>query len=468
MATTQVRAAIYTRISRDVRGDMLGVDRQRKDCLAFCKSRGWEAVEILTDDDVSAYSRRRVRRGYRRLLQLVKDGNVNAVVAWHPDRLHRSPVELEGFIDIVEASGAKVATVQGGDYDLATASGRMNARIVGAVARHESEHKSERIRAQREQLALAGGFQGGRRPFGYTADGLTVVEAEAALIREAAERVLAGETLREIATDWNDRKIPTATGKTWHIPTLRGFLASPRLAGLRVHHGEVIGKAAWPEILDRGTHERLRLVLGDPRRHRPGRPPSQLLSSLLRCGVCGGVMHAGRNTNGGRRYTCTAKPGSVNCGKVSIAAEPVEEWISEAVVHVFEKSRTVQAAMRRKRNRRSGPDHPAEVLHDCQTRRKNLAAMFGSGDLRKAEWIEARRVLDEREAAARAKLVVPADDEIQSVVAEMHGDARTAWKSADIPARRRAISAVIAHINVAPAATRGRFDPDRVDPLWKV
>ena len=207
MATTQVRAAIYTRISRDVRGDMLGVDRQRKDCLAFCKSRGWEAVEILTDDDVSAYSRRRVRRGYRRLLQLVKDGNVNAVVAWHPDRLHRSPVELEGFIDIVEASGAKVATVQGGDYDLATASGRMNARIVGAVARHESEHKSERIRAQREQLALAGGFQGGRRPFGYTADGLTVVEAEAALIREAAERVLAGETLREIATDWNDRKI---------------------------------------------------------------------------------------------------------------------------------------------------------------------------------------------------------------------------------------------------------------------
>jgi DNA invertase Pin-like site-specific DNA recombinase len=73
----------------------------------------------------------------------VRAGRLDAVVTWHPDRLHRSPREVEAFIDIVNAAGIRVATVQAGEYDLSTASGRMTARVVGAVSRHESEHKSD-------------------------------------------------------------------------------------------------------------------------------------------------------------------------------------------------------------------------------------------------------------------------------------------------------------------------------------
>jgi hypothetical protein len=36
----------------------------------------------------------------------LKAGSLDAVVAWHPDRLHRSPCELENFIDLVDATGA--------------------------------------------------------------------------------------------------------------------------------------------------------------------------------------------------------------------------------------------------------------------------------------------------------------------------------------------------------------------------
>jgi hypothetical protein len=86
----------------------------------------------------------------------LKAGSLDAVVAWHPDRLHRSPCELEDFIDLVDATGATVAAMQSGECDLSTASGRMTARVVSAVARADSEHKSERIRRQREQAAAAG------------------------------------------------------------------------------------------------------------------------------------------------------------------------------------------------------------------------------------------------------------------------------------------------------------------------
>jgi DNA invertase Pin-like site-specific DNA recombinase len=85
----------------------------------------------------------------------------------------------------------------------------MTARVVGAVARAESEHKSERIRRQREQVPAAGQYHGGHRSYGYTSDGVHIHEDAAARIREAAARVLAGESVRSIAKDWNARGVPS-------------------------------------------------------------------------------------------------------------------------------------------------------------------------------------------------------------------------------------------------------------------
>src|SRR5262245_50374036 len=148
-------AAIYCRISDDRDGRGLGVARQEADCRRLADEKGWQIVEVFTDNDTSAYSGKR-RPGYERLVERVRAGEVKAVVAWHPDRLHRSPKELETFIDVVAAAKAKVVTVTAGAYDLATPSGRMTARVVGAVARHESEHKSERIRRKHRELAEHG------------------------------------------------------------------------------------------------------------------------------------------------------------------------------------------------------------------------------------------------------------------------------------------------------------------------
>src|SRR6478735_12439014 len=111
----QKRAAVYCRISDDRRGTEAGVDRQRKDCLALVEREGWELVvdsagkDTFTDNDISAYSGR-VRPAYQRLVEAVKAGAVDVVVSWHPDRLHRSPRELEDWISLQEATKTKVST----------------------------------------------------------------------------------------------------------------------------------------------------------------------------------------------------------------------------------------------------------------------------------------------------------------------------------------------------------------------
>lgn len=460
----KTRAAIYLRISQDRDGTMLGVDRQREDCVELCKRNGWAVIEEFVDNDISAYSKRKRRPSYQALLEALKDGRADAVVAWHPDRLHRSPRELEDFIDLVEATGARVATARAGEYDLSTDTGRMVARIVGAVARGESERKADRIGRQREQAARSGKYHGGRRPFGYERGGVVVNETEAELVREAVGRVLAGESMRVLADDWNARSIPTSSGGRWKITTLRTMLAGPRLAGLRVHQGDVIGDAVWPAIIDRETFERVRAVLGDPRRHQRGRPPAFLLSSLLRCGRCGEIMHAGtRAHDGARRWVCNKQPGKEACGRVAIVAAPLEELITEAVLYRVSSPR-VERAMR-KPKRTAGPDYGA-VINDGERKLEELAELFGAGELGRREWLAAKAKVDERLKVARRALAREQGTEALAPLRDV--DPRAAWASLDTERRRGVLGALIERVVVGPANGRSVFAPDRVEVVWRV
>lgn len=186
-----VRAGIYTRISWDPEGQRAGVERQRVDCEALCASRGWEIAQYFENNDASAYSGK-PRRAYERRLSAVEEGPITGIVTWHNDRLHRSPRELEAFIDLMERSGVRVAVVTGGDYDLTTPEGRFTARIVGAVARKESEDRSRRVRRKHLELAEQG------RPAGQLGWGVRS-ESKRELVREAAQKVLAGQGLMTIA-----------------------------------------------------------------------------------------------------------------------------------------------------------------------------------------------------------------------------------------------------------------------------
>jgi site-specific DNA recombinase len=338
---------IYSRISSDPKHDMLGVERQLKECRELAARLGGDVVDVFIDDDVSAYSGKR-RPRYEALLTAIVDKVGNGIIAWHPDRLHRSPRELESFIDLVEAHKTKIQTVQAGEYDLATASGRMTARVVGAVSRHESEHKGERVKAKLRQNAAAGKpMGGGTRCYGYADDKMTIVPVEAKFIRAACKKLLNGETLRG-TTQWlNTQGSTTVSGREWTPSRVRSFAVNPRYAGLRASgkgvDAHVTADATWKPIVDRATHDRLRSLLLDPARRRNRSARSYLLSSLLICGRCGNRMlsrpKSGRTdpVEGGtlRQYSCAADPGRMGCGRCSIRARELEEFIGDAVVAQF-------------------------------------------------------------------------------------------------------------------------------------
>ncbi|CAJ58959.1 MULTISPECIES: recombinase family protein [Frankia] len=303
-----VRPVGYVRISLDREGAGLGVARQTADLNDVADRLGLPRPEVVTDNDVSAYSKKR-RPGYEEVLAGIASGRWNVLLVWHVDRLTRSPKELEEIVDLANRTGLRIETVKGGRVDLSTGEGRLHARILGGLARYESEHRSDRVRRKMLQNAEAGLPHGGmRRPFGYEPDGMTVRPAEAEVIRWAVGGVIAGRPLRALVAELNDAGVATSQGARWSSSTLRGILVHGRVAGFRVHQGRILGPAAWPAIVDVARWELCRAVLTDPaRRSSPGNKPNRLLSGIAVCGRCAGAMRSGGNRAGQQMYRCRSQ-----------------------------------------------------------------------------------------------------------------------------------------------------------------
>lgn len=296
MEQVRPRAAIYVRISNDKAGAGLGVQRQEADCRALAARLGWAVAEVISDNDLSAYDRRKPRPGYRRLLAGLKSGEFTAVLAWHADRLHRRTADLDEFITVIESAGARVATVQGGDLDLSSPDGRMTARLLATIAQREIEHGHERMRRAKAQAAASGQWRGGRRPYGYEADGVTVREDEAEVIRYAAAQILAGRSMRALAAEVSAQGARTTTGKPFIGTTLRTVLLRPRNAGLIDHKGEEVGAASWPPILEEDTWRAVVGILRDPARVKyTGDGSPNMLTGVAKCGTCGLPVQAGKS-----------------------------------------------------------------------------------------------------------------------------------------------------------------------------
>lgn len=452
-----MNAVIYCRISDDRAGDSLGVTRQEADCRTLCDRNGWDVTEVLVDNDRSAYSGRR-RPAYQELLERLKAGAVQAVVAWHPDRLHRSPRELEAFIDLLDQTGAKVETVQAGYWDLSTPSGRLVARQLGAVARYESEHKAERQRRKHQELFEQGRPAGGDRCFGY--DGITVVDAEAALIRTAVDDLLAGRSLRSICTRWNELGVTTTFGNPWRPNVLRRLVMSAHIAGRRERDGWTVD-AIWPAIVPWETVQRLRVILTDPARRMNLRPRSYLLTGgLAVCGRCGGRLVARPKDTGARCYVCASGVPTHGCGGIRLLADDFEE----------DAERRLLVHLRRLVLPRPTPDTARLVaaLAEDEAALADLAVDFyANRSIGRAQFTAATSKLTERIQATRHQIAAAEGDRMAAEWATPQ-IAADAYRGATLEVKR-AIWRRYAHAVEVGPAVRGRnfYDPARVTVRWR-
>lgn len=463
------RAAIYARISSDPEGDRLGVQRQIDDCATVAERRGWTVSDQYVDDDRSAYSGRR-RPEYRRLLDDIRGGMVEAVIVYNLDRLHRQPRELEEFFDVCDAAHLDALASVEGDINLASHDGRFHARILGAVARKESDDKSRRIRRKALELAQAGEpGGGGSRPFGYLADRATVDPTEAQVIREAAARILSGGSLRATASDLNTRGVATVSGRPWTIQVLRRMLLSARLSGQREYHGEIVATGTWDAILTPGQTAQLRALLGAPERLTRRTVRRYLLSGgLLRCGRCAAVLVSRPRGDGQRRYVCAKGPGQTGCGTIAVMADPIEDLITQATWLRLD-SPALAMTLAGKVRQDAAAAGVQDGLTQDQAQLAELAEVYGQRVISLGEYLAARKPIQTRIDAARRQIGRITQTAALDRYVGHAGVLRSAWPDLPITRRHAIVAAILDHAVVSPAVHgRNAFDPSRVAPLWRV
>lgn len=442
------------------------MSRQIEDCRRYAERCGYVVEEVYVDDDISAWSGR-PRPQFERMLNDLRARRIGAVVAWHLDRLTRHPRELEAFIDLCDELRVELGCVTG-EVDLGSHIGRLTARMLGGLARYESDHKSERIRRKHEEIAAKGGVSGGgSRPYGYEPDKVTIRAAEAAIVRECAARLLAGEPVRSIAKDLNGRGVTSASGGTWSPQSLRRILASPRISGRRIHHGEIVAKAVWPAIISPKEGARIRALLANPQRRTNRSARRYLLAGLLVCSHCGERLVARPRDTGKRRYACAKGPGFAGCGRTYINADEVERFVTEAVLIRLDSAALQRTLERRQRKQPDAQRWLAE-MEQAQQQLAELGAAYGNREISMVELRAARKPIEQRLTNARKQLgKVSRSSVIDRYVGNGEG-LRAEWDSLDLSQQHAIVAAVLDSAIVGPGR-RGynRFDESRLTPVWR-
>ena len=456
-------AAIYARISKDSEGDGLGVARQIADCTAEVARRGWTLAGTYVDNDVSA-TRSKVRPEYQRMLADVRAGRINALVVWDVDRLTRTPRELEDIIDFADRQGLELASI-GGVIDLATPQGRLVARMKGSVARHETEQQSRRLKRKFQERAEAG------KPhsfaaFGYRRrdDGTDEFDPDQAeVIRSAAKMLLSGMSLRSTTAELNARGSTSPRGLPWASATLKQILLRDRNAGMRTHHGQVIGPGAWPPIYDRATHDRVVALLTDPNRKTTrGATRRHLLTGIAQCGRdgCNGTMvvNVGRVTNERRQppaYVCQT------CTRIRRKQEDVDAVVEGVMIGRLSRSDALAALAA------GDPEEVERARADVEalTARMEIAAdQFADGLITGEQLARITGKLKPQIERARARInsAMP-----EPGIAEMIGpEAEARWNAAPLDVKRTIID-LLCTVTILPSGPGKSFDPGLIRIAWR-
>lgn len=447
------RAVIYVRASLDHTGEGLSVQRQQASCESYCNARGWEVVEVCTDNSVSAY-KGKARPGWEEALRLSRDGLVDHIVAWHIDRVTRNMKDLEELIQVVDDAGVSLATVEG-DININGDTGRLIARILAAVAIGEVERKGARQKAAHDQRAAKGKrFTGGGRPFGFEVDGQHR-EDEAAVLRDVTARRLRGESWRALAADLNERGVRTTRGKFWDGTSISRTARHPRNAGILLHRGVAVADGDWEPIISYTDW----LALADesatvgqvaPAVAPRGRTPRSLLAGLARCADHDRPSKL-RKANGRAIYffeCCNSSMPTDVADKTVIRELFLEaSSIANTLVREHENARSTGNASQRASELR-------QEKADLLDRIAQADALFAAGD------IDAQRL-----TAITGDLTPRIEQIDRELVKYVRGSSRLdgryslatlkeTWEELDLPERRRALQAYFERVDVKKRAHR--------------
>lgn len=328
-----MKTAVYVRVSTTQQIDRESLQTQEERLRQYCKIHSHSIYKVYREEGVSAKDIKRPK--LEELMQDIENKKIQVVLVAKLDRITRSLKDLINLIEFFQEHDVKLISLTQ-NIDTTGSMGRFMLNLLGAVAQVEREMTAERVSEDMHHRALAGKWNGGIIPYGYTtrekfieklktqhlkeeqilkqADKLTPDgkklfpdSEEASLVRRIYQLYLEHKSLRRLTHWLNTKGYRTRKGKTWATPSIRRILINPTYTG-KMWYGKrktdlITGKLnqVMPEkwkivkgqheaIVSEDTFNRIQKLLKS-RFMKPTKAQHvYLLSGLLRCGKCNGRM----------------------------------------------------------------------------------------------------------------------------------------------------------------------------------
>lgn len=453
--------ATYARLSKAMTGDIEKVEYQTKMCQDYAAARSLTVspAHQFEDTSLSAWKKGVRRPQWDALMEAAQRGEVAGVIVYAVDRFTRRPKDLEALIELAETHGLIIEGPRSGRLDLTTATGRQQARWMAMQAASESDNTSERAKATLAKKMRDGQPMGAGRSFGFEIGGMIQRPAEVAIVREIAERMLAGEPLQSLAAEMNVRDLRTTRDGPWTGSNLGRMLGAGRYGGHVEHHGEHVGTIPGEPVLDAETYDAVQALLASRRRGR--RPTGDfLLTGLLTCSDCQRTMNGARRWRSlkdgtrPRAYTCPRQRGG--CGR-AILAQQTEEIVGDHMIELLSDPEAVAKIVAQNDGLNEARSVRVAQLQAIEDRLTDLEVKWAAGELIQSAYNRAKPVLDAQRLKVLAGL-----EELSPAAAISAYDANVEWGALHDTEKREVIRQYGVRIEVLPHQGARRYDASRV------
>lgn len=256
----KTRALGIIRLSKTADPASTSIPRQREIIEHYIETQGMDLVGFAEDRATSAF---RIPPEKRKEIRawLERPDDYDCLVYWRQDRLVRRARDFMGIVFWCQQHDKKLYSATEGLGDVTQHAGLLMGFITAWQSEGESLSTSARVKDAQARLAREGRWRGGRALYGFRAicichqlakcpDGkdckgweLTPDETGTAIVlREAARRVIAGESANAVVADFNRRGVLSADGLLWKALTLRRMLRKPALMD------GIISPAEWSQL----------------------------------------------------------------------------------------------------------------------------------------------------------------------------------------------------------------------------
>lgn len=141
----------------------VSLDNQELKIMTYAELNGMELIDLIRDEGISGKSLDRA--GIKRILEMVRAGEIQAIIVYKLDRLSRKTLDTLNLIELFEKNGVAFHSISE-KIDTESATGKFFLTIVSALSQMERDLISERTTDALSYKKEKGEWCG-RVPFGF-------------------------------------------------------------------------------------------------------------------------------------------------------------------------------------------------------------------------------------------------------------------------------------------------------------